>query len=57
MKINPLQSHHAVGLGINQHKANMFIHLFIPLLEKTLKRLGKLPTRKASQVYDFDIKT
>jgi hypothetical protein len=27
----------------------MFIHLFIPLLQKTLKRLGELPARKASQ--------
>ncbi|KAA6307516.1 hypothetical protein EZS27_040813, partial [termite gut metagenome] len=35
---------------MTQPKANMYIHLFIPLLEKTLKRLGELPTRKASLV-------
>jgi hypothetical protein len=35
---------------MTQPQANMYIHLFIPLLEKTLKRLGELPTRKASLV-------
>ncbi|KAA6324104.1 hypothetical protein EZS27_026532 [termite gut metagenome] len=31
----------------------MFIHLFIPLLQKTLKRLGELPARKASEVEEL----
>jgi hypothetical protein len=53
MKTNPLQEHHAAGFGISQPKANMFIHLFIPLLRKTLKRWGELPTRKASQIKEL----
>ncbi|KAA6338234.1 hypothetical protein EZS27_013750 [termite gut metagenome] len=53
MKTNPLQEHHAAGFGISQPKANMFIHLFIPLLRKTLKRLGELPARKASEVEEL----
>ncbi|KAA6318832.1 hypothetical protein EZS27_031203 [termite gut metagenome] len=53
MKTNPLQEHHASSFGINQPKANLFIHLLIPLLEKTLKRLGELPTRKASLVAEL----
>ncbi|KAA6316840.1 hypothetical protein EZS27_032912 [termite gut metagenome] len=50
MKTNPVQEHHAATFGISQPKANMYIHLFILLLRKTLKRLGELPTRKASQM-------
>jgi hypothetical protein len=38
---------------MTQPKANMYIHLFIPLLQKTLKRLGELPARKASQVKEL----
>ncbi|KAA6328439.1 hypothetical protein EZS27_022668 [termite gut metagenome] len=48
MKTNPRKEHHAAGFGMTQPQADMYIHLFIPLLEKTLKRLGELPTRKAS---------
>ncbi|KAA6335312.1 hypothetical protein EZS27_016446 [termite gut metagenome] len=44
MKTNPLQEHHAANFGITQPKANMYIRLFIPLLQKTLKRLGKNQT-------------
>ncbi|KAA6304191.1 hypothetical protein EZS27_044165, partial [termite gut metagenome] len=43
----------AASFGMTQPKANMYIHLFIPLLEKTLKRLGELPTRKASLVAEL----
>ncbi|OAV73745.1 hypothetical protein Barb7_02886 [Bacteroidales bacterium Barb7] len=46
MKTNPLQQHHAASFGITQPKANMFIHLFVPLLRKTLKRSGELLQRK-----------
>ncbi|KAA6338048.1 hypothetical protein EZS27_013908 [termite gut metagenome] len=53
MKTNPLQEHHAASFGMTQPKANMYIHLFIPLLEKTLKRMGELPTRKASLVVEL----
>jgi len=50
MKTNPLQEHHAACFGITQPKANMFIHLFIPLLRKTLNRLGELPKRNPYQL-------
>jgi hypothetical protein len=49
MKTNPLQEHHAANFGITQPKANMYIRLFIPLLQKTLKRLEKLSAREALQ--------
>ena len=50
MKTNPLQEHYAACFGITQPKANMFIHLFIPLLRKTLSRLGELPKRNPYQL-------
>lgn len=53
MKTNPLQEHHAANFGITQPKANMFIHLLIPLLRKTLKRLGELPQRNSSHLKEI----
>jgi len=47
LKTNPLQEHHAASFGLTQPKTNMLLHLFIPLLRKTLKRLGELPNRNA----------
>lgn len=46
LKTNPLQEHHAASFGINQPKANLYIHKFIPILRQTLKRLGELPSRR-----------
>lgn len=48
LKTNPLQEHHAASFGINQPKANLYIHKFVPLLRQTLKRLGELPSRRSS---------
>lgn len=50
MKTNPLQEHHAASFGITQPKANMYLHLLIPLLRKTLNRLGELPQRNSSHL-------
>ena len=53
LKTNPLQEHHAANFGITQPKANMLIHLLLPLLRKTLRRLGELPERKASRLLEI----
>lgn len=50
LKTNPLQEHHAASFGINQPKANLYIHKFIPLLGQTLKRLGELPSRRSGSL-------
>jgi hypothetical protein len=47
LKTNPLQEHHAASFGINQPKANLYLHKFVPLLPQTLKRLGELPSRRS----------
>ena len=44
------KEHHVACFGITQSKANMFIHLFTPLLRKTLNRLGELPKRNPYQL-------
>ena len=53
LKTNPLQEHHASNFGITQPKANMLIHLLLPLLRKTLRHLGELPERKASRLLEI----
>jgi hypothetical protein len=50
MKNNPLQECHAAMFSMSQPQANMLIHTFVPLLRKTLKRLGELPERRASRL-------
>lgn len=50
LKTNPLQEHHAASFGINQPKANLYLHKFIPLLRQTLKRLGELPSRNSTSL-------
>jgi len=35
---------------MTQPQADMLIHLLVPLLRKTLRRLGALPERKASRL-------
>lgn len=50
LKTNPLQEHHAAFFGMTQPKANMLIHILIPLLRKTLKRIKQLPQRDASRL-------
>jgi hypothetical protein len=48
LKTNPLQEHHSASFGINQPKADLYIHTFVSLLRQTLKRLGELPSRRSS---------
>lgn len=50
MKNNPLQECHAAMFSMSHPQANMLIHTFVPLLRKTLKRLGELPERRASKL-------
>jgi hypothetical protein len=47
LKSNALQQHHAAAYGMNQPQANLWIHLLLRLLRKTLKNLGELPQRRA----------
>jgi Helix-turn-helix of DDE superfamily endonuclease len=50
LKSNALQEHHAASYGMNQPQANLWIHLIVMLLRKTLKNRGELPERRASQL-------
>ena len=53
MKNNPLQEFHAAMFSMSQPQANMFIHILVPILKQTLKRLGELPERRASRLGDL----
>ena len=45
LKTFPLQELHAATFEMTQPQANMWIHLLVGVLRKTLKRLGELPER------------
>ncbi len=50
LKSNALQEHHAAAYQMSQPQANLWIHLLLTLLRKTLKGLGELPQRRVSQL-------
>jgi hypothetical protein len=45
LKTNPLQEQLAASFSLTQPKANMLIHLFSDILQKSLKQLVELPER------------
>ncbi|KAA6333590.1 hypothetical protein EZS27_018017 [termite gut metagenome] len=47
MKTNPLQEHHAVSFSITQPQATMYLHLFIPLLEKKTQAYGRITNKES----------
>lgn len=50
LKSNALQQHHAAAYAMSQPQANVWIHLLLKLLHRTLKSLGHLPQRRASKL-------
>ena len=55
LKTFPLQELQAAAFSISQPQANFWIHLFSPIVRKTLKRLKQLPERN-SQKLEFILK-
>ena len=50
LKGNPLQSHHGAMFGMMQAKANRWLYLLMPLLQKTLRTLGVAPSRTLAEL-------
>jgi hypothetical protein len=50
LKSNALQEHHAATYAMNQPQANVWIHLLMQLLHKTLKKLRALPERRVHKM-------
>jgi hypothetical protein len=50
LKGNSLQEHHAAAYQMNQPQANLWIHLLLALLKKTLKGMGELPERRTGKL-------
>ena len=53
LKSNALQEHHAAAYSMSQPQANLWIHLLLRLLRKTLKSLGQLPERRVWKVKEL----
>src|SRR4051794_6334533 len=53
LKSNALQEHHAAGYEMTQPQANLWIHVLLKLLYKTLKKLGQLPERRSFKIKDL----
>lgn len=53
LKGNTIQEHHAAAYGMTQPLANLWIHLLLELLYKTLKDLRHLPERRASAIKEL----
>ena len=53
LKSNILQEHHAAVYEMTQPQANLWIHLLLRLLHRTLKELGQLPERRASKIKEL----
>src|SRR3982751_945628 len=50
LKSNALQEHHGATYEMSQPQANLWIHLLLMLLRKTLKSAGELPERRAGKI-------
>jgi hypothetical protein len=53
LKSNALQEHHGATYGMSQPQANLWIHLLLMLLTKTLKNAGELPERRAGKIKEL----
>jgi hypothetical protein len=53
LKGNAIQEHHAATYGMTQPLANLWIHLLLELLYKTLKSLDHLPERRAATMKEL----
>ena len=53
LKAGTIQEHHAAAYGMTQPLANVWIHLLLELLYKTLKSLGHLPERRAARIKEL----
>ena len=53
LKSNSLQEHHAAIYEMTQPQANLWMHLLLKLLHRTLKSLGHLPERRASKMEEL----
>jgi hypothetical protein len=50
LKGNTIQEHHAAAYRMTQPLANVWIHLLLELLYKTLSSMAQLPERRASRI-------
>src|SRR6476469_2520492 len=53
LKSNALQEHHGATYDMSQPQANLWIHLLLMLLRKTLKNAGELPERRAGKIKEL----
>src|SRR3954462_4815727 len=53
LKSNALQEHHGATYEMSQPQANLWIHLLLMLLRKTLKNAGELPERRAGKIKEL----
>jgi Helix-turn-helix of DDE superfamily endonuclease len=53
LKSNALQEHHGATYGMSQPQVNLWIHLLLMLLRKTLKSAGELPERRAGKIKEL----
>ena len=53
LKENPRQHYHAERFGMQQPKVSKWLRVLLPLLEKALDRLERLPKRFGDQLYAF----
>ena len=57
LKTYSIQELHAANFSMTQPQCNVWIHLLIKILNKTLKRLNELPTRKSGQLEELLLQT
>jgi hypothetical protein len=50
LKTNPLQVAHGRMFGMPQNKANQWIHVLLPVLRTSLRRLGDAPSRSLADL-------
>jgi hypothetical protein len=50
LKNNPLQTLHGCTFGLPQCKANVWIHVLLPVLQNTFRHLGAAPSRSLSEL-------
>jgi len=53
LKTYPIQELHAANFSMSQPQCNFWIHLLLPILFKTLKRLKELPNRKSYRLEEI----
>lgn len=50
LKSNDIQEHHAASYGMRQSQCNMWLHLLLRLLHRTVAAAGQLPERNAAKL-------